>query len=228
MRNEVIFVSGQRGSGKTYWVKYFIRSLPRYLLLDTLGEYEGEPRFDDIESLLECCKNHQSLHGTEGFFEAVYDPAEIPEGQDEEEEETSDFSIFCQIALGMGNLYVIIEELDVFARSFKTPLHFQRLIKRGRHMGANVLGVSRRPAEVSRLFTSQATRFILFKQIEPRDIAYFKAVIGNTADLIPNLDRFEFLDIDFSSDDMFKGNLPQPSRLPGPILPGGLDKPENV
>jgi len=95
-------------------------------------------------------------------------------------------------------------------------------------MGANVLGVSRRPAEVSRLFTSQATRFILFKQIEPRDIAYFKAVIGNTADLIPNLDRFEFLDIDFSSDDMFKGNLPQPSRLPGPILPGGLDKPENV
>jgi len=183
MKNEVIFVSGQRGSGKSYWVKNFIRGLPRYVLYDALSEYEGPSRFADIGALLEFSKADRK----EGFYEAIYDPLEH-----------EDFPLFCRIALALGNLYVIIEEIDLFATPYLTPPELQKLIKYGRHHGINVIGVSRRPSEVSRLFTSQATRFVLFRQIEPRDITYFRSVIGPQADRLPDLPQFCFLDIDFS------------------------------
>lgn len=175
-------MSGQRGSGKTYWVKHFIKGQARYLLYDALGEYDGAPQFEDIGALLDFCKAH-----TGGFFEAIYDPIEH-----------EDFPLFCRIALTLGNIYVVIEEIDLFATPYLSPPELQKLIKYGRHYGVNVLGVSRRPSEVSRLFTSQASRFVLFRQIEPRDITYFRSIIGPDADRLPDLPPYCFLDIDFS------------------------------
>lgn len=186
MKNEVIFVSGQRGSGKTYWVRDFIRGLPRYILYDALSEYEGPSRFTDIEGLLEFCKANRNA----GFFEAIFDPL------DPTDELT--FHFFCRIAGEIKNLYVVIEEIDLHATPYNNPAELQKLIKYGRHYGINVIGVSRRPAEVSRLFTSQATRFVLFKQIEPRDITYFRAIIGPQADQLPDLPQFCHLNFDFS------------------------------
>jgi hypothetical protein len=198
MKNEVIFVSGQRGSGKTYWVKHFIRGQGRYLLYDALSEYENAPRFTDIGALLEFSK----AHAGEGFFEAIYDPLEH-----------EDFPLFCRIALVLRGLYVVVEEIDLFATPYMAPSELQKLIKYGRHYGVNVLGVSRRPSEVSRLFTSQATRFVLFRQIEPRDITYFRSIIGPQAERLPDLPPYHFLDIDFSR------GFPLPSdpqKLPPP------------
>lgn len=199
MKNEVIFVSGQRGSGKTHWVKNFIRSQGRFLVYDALGEYEGIPRFEDEAALLDYCKANQG----EGFFEAVLDPL------DPTDELT--FHFFCEIAATFKNLYVIIEEIDLHATPYSIPGQLQRLIKYGRHSGINILGVSRRPAEVSRLFTSQATRFVLFRQIEPRDITYFRSIIGSQAEMLPGLELYDFLDIDFSKTP--DSTLP-PQRLP--------------
>ena len=197
--NEIIFVSGQRGSGKTYWVKRYLDGLPRSLLYDTLGEYEG-PRYLEIEDLLEVCQGAEA-----GFFEAVFDPTD-----------NEDFPYFCRIALAVGNIYVIIEEIDLFTTPYNTPLELQRLIKYGRHYGVNIVGVSRRPSEVSRLFTSQATRFVTFLQREPRDVAYFRSILGPWADAIPELGEHSYLDVDFS-----KGVGADPHREPlsGPSKP---------
>jgi len=196
MKNEVIFVSGQRGSGKSYWVQNFISKLSRFLIYDTLGEYEGAPRFEEIEDLLDYCERSGG-----GFLEAIYDPLNP--------QDDLNFSLFCRIARALGNIYVIIEEFDLFATPFSIPLELQALIKYGRHRGVNVLGVSRRPAEVSRLFTSQATRFILFRQIEPRDVQYFRSIVGTSADMLPTLEPYYFLDIDFSKGMVELAPVPQ-------------------
>lgn len=196
--NEVIFVSGQRGSGKSYWVKDYIKGLTRYLLYDTIGEYESGPHFEDIEDLIDYCGPYENGGG---FLEAVYDPI----GND-------DFGLFCDVALALGNVYVIIEEMDEFTTPYYTPIELQQMIKRGRHRGVNVLGVSRRPAEISRLFTSQATRFVVFRMFEPRDIAYYKSIIGPVADCLSQLNNYDFFDIDFN-----QGGVPVPpptKRLP--------------
>jgi len=183
VKNEIIFVSGQRGSGKTTWVKRYLENLDRFILWDFLAEYDQGKRFENIQDFLEHCEA-LSEHG--GFLDVVLNPID----------ETS-FPFFCRAALPLGNLYVIVEELDVVARANWAPIEFQAMVKRGRHYNVNVIGVSRRPAEVSRLFTSQATRFILFRQVEPTDISYFRSMVGIQANKLPSLDQFHYFDIDF-------------------------------
>ena len=190
--NEIIFVSGQRGSGKSFWVKNYLQGLTRYVLFDTLGEYQG-PRYMEIEAFLGACQK-----AGDGYFTAIYDPYS-----------NESFPMFCRIALATPQIYVIIEEIDLFSTPWNTPVELQKLIKYGRHYGVNIVGVSRRPSETSRLFTSQATRFIVFLQREPRDIAYFRSIIGSWADQIPTLEPHAYLDVDFS-----KGISANPMREP--------------
>jgi len=194
--NEVIFVSGQRGSGKTFWVQHYIKTLSRVLIYDSLSEYEAANRFEDLDSLIGFLETVG-----ENWFEVIFDPLDP---QDEFE-----FSIFCRVAQSVGRLHVVIEEIDLFATPFLIPRGLQELIKYGRHRAINLVGVSRRPAEVSRLFTSQASRFILFRQIEPRDIQYFKSIIGDSADMLPTLEPYHFLDIDFSKGILAQRPIPQ-------------------
>jgi len=202
MDNEMIFVSGQRGSGKSYWIRHKTTELSRFLLFDTLSEYQGcAPSFDDLTELIEHCQK-----AGDGFLEALFDdPSEDPK-------ET--FPLFCEIGQEIGNLYVIVEEIDIFATPYDVPEELNRLIKYGRHRGVNLIAVSRRPAEVSRLITSQATRFIIFRQFEPRDISYFRSIIGPYADALPSLGIHEFYDIDFSEGPILE--RPKVQKLSGP------------
>ena len=183
--NELIFVSGQRGSGKSTWVKRFAYSLPRVVILDTLGEYSSDSRFYEVKGLVDFFIEDQS---NPRLFRVSYD-THTP---------GLDFDLFCRSILARGNMYVIIEELDILATPFNCPVELAKIIKYGRHYNIQVVGVSRRPAEVSRLFTSQCSRYVIFQQREPSDIKYWRSVIGSVADEIPNLPKYHFLDVDYS------------------------------
>lgn len=185
MENEVIFVSGQRGSGKSYWTKNHLLKLPRVLIYDSLSEYTADFNFQDVGSLVDFLKTDQA---STSFYSASLDTYD--EG---------DFPLFCRAALACSNLYVIIEEIDLFTNPLSTPVELLRLLKYGRHWNLQIIGVSRRPAEVSRHFTAMTTRFVIFNQREPRDIAYFRSVIGENADKIPQLSNYQFLDVDFKN-----------------------------
>lgn len=183
--NEVIFVSGQRGSGKSHWTKKHLLKLPRVLIYDSLSEYTADFNFQDIDSLVDFLKTDQAVNS---FYSAVLDT------YDENE-----FPLFCRAALACDNLYVIIEEIDLFSNPLSTPVELLKLLKYGRHWNLQIIGVSRRPAEVSRHFTAMTTRFVIFNQREPRDISYFRSIIGEHADKIPQLTNYQFLDIDFKN-----------------------------
>lgn len=195
MKNEVTFVSGQRGSGKSYWVKHEIESLSRYMVFDTMNEYEGR-KIEDLEELADHCQS-----AGDGFLEAVYDPSD-PQAE---------LPWFCRIAYAVGNVCVIIEEVDVFADPYNMPEYLGQVVKRGRHRGVNLMAVSQRPAAVNRLLTSQASRFVIFRHFEPRDIAYFRSIIGPYAEKLPTLGLYEFYVIDFSQGPLLA--MPTPQRL---------------
>jgi hypothetical protein len=183
--NEIIFVCGQRGSGKSYWTKKLVRSLPRCIVFDSLGEYEADQRIYDLEEMVDFLIADQT---NEKLFTIAYDTHLGAE----------DFPLFCRAILARGNVHLVIEELDLYCKPLSTDPEFLKLLKYGRHYGIQIIGVSRRPAEVSRDFTSQATRFITFGNREPRDIQYFRSVFGNEADRIKTLPQFHYLDINFS------------------------------
>lgn len=183
--NEIIFVSGQRGSGKSYWTKSLAASLPRCVIMDTLGEYKADQYFYDIESFVEFLikdKDNPKL------FTVSYNPVDVSE----------DFETFCRAILARGDIYLIMEELDTVSTPYYTPYEFAKLIKYGRHFEIQIVGVSRRPAEVSRLFTSQASRFVLFPQVEPNDIKYWRSIIGGAANTLPDMAQYHYIDVDFN------------------------------
>lgn len=179
--NEVIFISGQRGSGKSYWTKQFIRSLPRAVIYDPLGEYRADHYFTESDELVEFLENDGGR-----FYTISFNPVD------------DDVEYLCRAALARGDLHVVFEEIDTLSTPYSTPYHLSRLIKYGRHYGIQLAGVSRRPAEVSRLFTSQASRFVIFPQVEPNDIKYWRSVIGAAADGLPSMPAYHYLDVDFN------------------------------
>ena len=195
--NEVIFVSGQRGSGKSFWTKALAASLPRCIILDTLGEYRADKYFTEIEDLVDFLVEDEQKPR---LFTVSFNPVDLVE----------DFPTFCRAVLARGDLYLIMEELDTVSTPYYTPYEFAKLIKYGRHFEIQIVGVSRRAAEVSRLFTSQASRFVIFPQVEPNDIKYWRSIIGKAADQLPNMPDYHFLDVDFNSKPL---NLEQQSPI---------------
>ena len=105
--NEVIFVSGQRGSGKSYWTKQLARSLPRCVIFDPLGEYNADHRFYDIGPFVDFLAEDEKRPR---LFTAAFSPVDPVE----------DFETFCRAILARGNLYLIMEELDTVSSPYYT------------------------------------------------------------------------------------------------------------
>jgi len=185
MQNEIVFISGQRGSGKSHFAKTMARTLPRCLIFDTLGEYVVDRRIYDFVELCEFLEDDQT---NPRYFHVGYDTHLMQEY----------FPLFCRAVLARGDIHVIIEEIDTFCTPFSSDPELLKLLKYGRHYGVQLIGVSRRPAEVSRHFTSAATRFVTFVNREPNDVKYFRSIMGNHADQIPALGEHHYLDVDFN------------------------------
>lgn len=188
-RNEIIFVSGQRGSGKTFWTRRFCEEHVRIMIFDPMSEYRSAAThsYSELEPFLEYMRRASKR----SVVDVSFDPLDTLEC----------FRFFCRCALALGNVYVVIEEVDLFCRPSIMPKELEALIKYGRHKGVNLVAIARRPAEVGRLLTSQATRYVIFNQIEPKDIAYWRSILGDLAHDIPALARYHFLDVDFSRKD---------------------------
>ena len=97
--------------------------------------------------------------------------------------------------MAIGNVELAVDEVDMFIPVRCNCEHVLGLIKRGRHKGIAIYGVSRRPVEVSRLFSSQAHRIVCFGMNEPSDINYLRQFIGaENAEKVKRLQKYEYVD----------------------------------
>jgi len=181
----VRFVCGIRGHGKTTMARQLVAAAPRLLAYDPFGEHDALGL--DYGELVDYLDYVDSLDAFRvGLREA---------GREED---------FCALALVVGRrlqqeqparqLVVLLEEADLVARPGQEPPVFQDLVARGRHAGIELIAVSRRPAEVSRLITSQAEFFYVFRTQEPRDVTYLRSYIGESAAAATQqLDAFHYV-----------------------------------
>jgi hypothetical protein len=90
-------------------------------------------------------------------------------------------------------LVVLIDEADMMAPPMREPAALRELMARGRHHAIDVVAIARRPAEVSRLITSQAAELYCFRIHEPRDVTFLGGIMGADAKQLPELQPFEYL-----------------------------------
>jgi DNA helicase HerA-like ATPase len=177
MTNFICVVFGKKGSGKTTLVKRSASFLSRVVIFDPLSEYADGVVISDAASLAEYLRvNHA------GKFKIIF--------------RAEDDQVFSEAFYACRNMYdmtIIIEEVDNFCSPYDIEENLRGIIRYGRHRQLSIIGVSRRPAEVSRHLTAQADCIISFIQNEPRDIAYLKSRLSNEdCEQIKSLPEYQY------------------------------------
>lgn len=105
-----------------------------------------------------------------------------------------EFPELCKLCIECKDLSLVVEELDIYCQNGKTCDEFFEIIRRGRHHGIELIGVSQRPHGFGRDVTSQTKEFYIFSTNEPKDIQYFKEYFGEyIVDQIGKLQQYEYV-----------------------------------
>lgn len=180
MKNEVILITGQRGQGKTTFIKEEISKYDRVVIFDLLGEfvyYDTAYNLKDFFRML-------SERKEENFFVLNY---YNPKNSEE------DFLTICKAMNRMKDVMFVVDEIDYFCTTHSVPREFDEIVKRGRHQELQLIVATRRPHEIPPIIRSQVSQLITFRQIEPRDIDYLSGIIDLPQDEISTLPKFEFI-----------------------------------
>ena len=179
--NDKKIIFGVSGSGKSYLTKKLCLNYSRLIIIDPLEEYSNK---DNPISVL--CKDFVSLliyvrDNSEKFRVSLIDNSlEMSE------------KIF-KLAWELGNITIVIEEVDMICSPSFIGAEFANVIKRGRHKQVNIIANSRRPSEVNRLLTSQASEIYVFKLNEPTDVKYISNFSSKESEnIIANLDDYNY------------------------------------
>jgi len=169
LEGKVIGVFAKRGAGKSTLVRSLIRQESRLIVYDYMHEYTG--------GALDYLPGQR--------FRYLARLAGKARGNVE---------LLAGLAMDAGNCLIVLEEVDRYAEVNKPlPEPLSELVEQGRHKGAGVLFVTRRPSRVHRDLTAQCDAMLIGPMTEPRDIAYFREYIGESADELPKLEKFRFL-----------------------------------
>lgn len=180
MKNEVILITGQRGQGKTTFIKNQIGVYNRVVLFDLLGEftyYDTAFNLRDFFEMLSASKE-------ENFFNLNYFNPKTSE---------EDFQVVCEAINRLHDIMFVVDEIDYFCSTHSIPKQFDEIVKRGRHQGLNLIVATRRPHEIPVIIRSQVTSLITFKHIEPRDLEYLGSIIDLPVDEISKLKKFYYI-----------------------------------
>ena len=169
MNNEIVLVLGRKGSGKSSLVKnVLIKDKKRLIIIDVQSEYDDYLIIEDFESLDEYISEHKEFKIACRF--------------------TNDkdlYFLFSYVFIE-GNLTLCCDELSKYVSAYKKGHPFSDLINFGRHKQIDIIGVARRPAELSREFRSQADIIYSFYQYDEKDLQVLNEMGIYEADKLEN------------------------------------------
>jgi len=200
MKNEVILITGQRGQGKTTFIKNQIGVYSRVILFDLLGEftyYETAYNLREFFEKLSAVKD-------ENFFNLNYFNPKTSE---------EDFHVVCEAINRLNDIMFVVDEIDYFCTTHAVPKQFDEIVKRGRHQGLNLIVATRRPHEIPIIIRSQMTSLITFRQIERNDLQYLKEIIDLPEEDISGLEKFNYIKWT-PEEGVTRGKVEKPKRNP--------------
>jgi len=176
----IAIVFGKRGSGKTVKATNLVADESRVLFYDTLcHDYTDGVIVDSLEELKAFWRKVYR-----GSFRIIYRPTD-PQG---------DFPEICRLVYEAGDIYFVVEEVDMFFKGDTTSPEFRQIIQRGRHARVSLVGVTQRPKGFGRLLTSQVHDFYVFRVTEPVDADYFRERLSqDAAGKLAGLGQYQYL-----------------------------------
>lgn len=191
--DDIIIVCGKRRSGKSVWLKDYLKKLERskirYIIWDYHWEYEKQ-------------NNDTAI---------IYDPNQIlpyfntsipfilfrPKSK-----EIEDFERFCYFCSKLRNIVIVIEEVEKFATSYVMPKSLKEIVDNGRHRGLGLVCTCRRVAKLAGDVPFNVNYIIIFKQRRSQDLEYLADNVGEDIYSLPKLPDYYYLVYDDKTDEL--------------------------
>jgi hypothetical protein len=186
VQNQIVGIVGRKGTGKSSYMRELLRRCPRFPVFDVMAEHtrEGVNQVESSAKLAQFLKWSREQEKFAGSY--------VPDGAlDEEIEEVS------RLVYGRGHLCLACEEVPLYTQPGYMPPLFGKLVRTGRHRQIDIAWTAQRAAEVSKTLTSLTDIWILFSQVEPRDLSALADRCGReVADRVAGLGLHDFFVFD--------------------------------
>ncbi len=180
-------IFGRKGSGKSTRLREIVRAYPRGIVIDPMSEHTG---LGSLVTTLDDFKTYWRKMYDRDRWKMVLQPMNLKESSDP----LAALRPYMTTIIAAGqDCLVCVDEVDFFANVRQIDPAISHLVNYGRHQGVSLLFAARRPAAVPRELTAQCDELIIFRTVEPRDIAYFVEFIGDAAEELSELPDFQAL-----------------------------------
>lgn len=149
-RADVRAFVGCTGSGKGVGIHEHLKALKptRLIVFDPMHEYGSMGQVvTSVAGVIAAMKKKT--------FSVVWQPDD--ETDFEQKPFKAQFALFCRAAFLVGNLCMLVEELELVTRPTWAPAAWRNCTKRGRHVGLVILAATQRPADADKAFWSSCT-----------------------------------------------------------------------
>lgn len=168
-------ILGKTGFGKSTLTRELIQPIKRKIIVDPHAQNEGY-WYDcyDLNSFIEMIENKNQFS-----INCIF-------------EDTEDYAKLFVLCWHLENFLLVIDEISIFAESFKIDETLLKIITRGRLKNISLLWNTQRPALINRTLTSQAYVLISFRLNDIRDLAYLN-LDKDLKEKLVNLAKFDYV-----------------------------------
>jgi len=181
--DEMVFVAGNTGSGKSVLAKVYLSMFPKVVMLDTKGDAlrdmkkninpwpQVDPKMLAISTSFDQLTN-DILDGNKSHYIYVPSPSEM---------NLNSYDLFFRYLFDMENVTAFVDE--VFAVSpnpMVIPEYYQAILTRGRTRDVAAWSLTQRPSGITPLPLSQSTHVFAFNLNLPDDRKKMAKTTGMT------------------------------------------------
>lgn len=170
---DVFLCLGRRGSGKSYLARRIQDSYPRKIIFDPLCEYSSADGIV-VESFEEFSAEVLRTEDA-ATFTLIY------QFDLEKEDHVPEFNQALRVLWHRGNVFVVVEEVQMLSSPHQLPLWLDRQLFTGRHRNVGLMFTTQRPGACHKAIISQANHVFCGSMHEKNDIEYVRSVLHDRA-----------------------------------------------
>jgi chromosomal replication initiation ATPase DnaA len=171
---KIFLIFGKTGTGKSFLANNLISDFSRTIIVDPKHEYKNGLIFYTFEVLANYIIDNKFLNDVNKEFNFIC--------RFNLESEIESLFELCEI---VENVCLLIDEIEFYIDSRNKSTYFNNLINYGRHHNISLIGIARRPAEMSTTLKSQVDKIFSFQMSLPNDVKYMENLGLTDVDKLP-------------------------------------------